>query len=140
MSITVTCTFLKSNRFLLVGGFIFCGMGAARLTQRLTQHPMQLTPLTVPLNLLPPAHRSQLRYSAPLPPREAERSLSRPHSHVSLLAGSLCDYSSKTSVSGRMEIPPGDGTGSLLQTRPQWHHHLEALWASTGLPSTCYLI
>lgn len=37
MSITVTCTFLKSNRFLLVGVLLFCGIGAARLTQRLSQ-------------------------------------------------------------------------------------------------------
>lgn len=47
MSITVTCTFLKSNRFLLVGVFVSCGIRAARLTQRLSRHPPQLTVLTI---------------------------------------------------------------------------------------------
>lgn len=63
---------------------------AARLTQRLTQHPLQLTLLTIHLNLLPPAHKSLLRLFSSPPWLEAAEPHPSP-SHVSSLAGGLCD-------------------------------------------------
>ena len=87
MSITVTCTFLKSNRFLLVGVCVFYRIGAARLTQRLTQHPLQLTRLTIHLNLLPPAHKSLLRYSVPHLPSKQSGAFPAPLPRLSLSWG-----------------------------------------------------
>lgn len=76
VSITVTCTFLKSNRFLLVGVFLFRGIGTARLTQRLSQPSAADTPDN---SLDSPASRSQsLLVISPPPSPEAEQSLSRP--------------------------------------------------------------
>lgn len=82
VSITVTCTFLKSNRFLLVGVFIFCRICAARLTQRLNPAPSAAD--TPDNSLESPASCSQKPaslFSFPpslSPSLEAERSLSRP--------------------------------------------------------------
>lgn len=78
VSITVTCTFLKSNRFLLVGVFIICRIGAARLTQHLNPAPSAAD--TPDNSLESPVSCSQKPASlfSSLPSLEAERSLSRP--------------------------------------------------------------
>lgn len=136
VSITVTCTFLKSNRFLLVGVFVFYRIGVACLTQRLTQHPLQLTRLTIHLNLLPPAHKSLLHYSAPHPPSKQSGD-SPPPSHVSPVAGGPCDCSLHGfCVTGKWKYHQVREPCASSRHHPRWWH---PKW-HCALPYVDYLI
>lgn len=116
VSITVTCTFLKSNRFLLVGVFLFRGIGAARLTQRLPVPAASDAPDSS-LDSAASCSQSLLVVQLPSLPRSRAEPLPPP-SHSLPRRGGRATATSETSVSPGMEIPPSGGTGSLLQIPP----------------------
>lgn len=129
VSITVTCTFLKSNRFLWVGGSVFCGIGAARLTQRLSRHPQQLTLRQFSLMAPDGSGPAPSRVSPPaFPGQSAASPIPLPRLSPSQGVGGCMAATSKASVSlGSRNItkcqnfgPPPDAIEGGIT---KWHLH-----------------
>ena len=113
VSITGTCTFLKSNRSLWVGAFLSRGTGAARLTQQLPQpHPLPLTPRHSVLVCLPLTKAS-------LPGKQSRASPTPPPSHGSGRAGPVWLLPPRHLCPWRDVSVTGDGAGSLLLSPPR---------------------